>query len=66
MPAQTGKACWSTSISLQHRTGGDEGMERVEESGGQREGMGNKFVFFLFHFQLAIVCIYQSQVLLLR
>lgn len=34
--------------------------------GAEREGMGNKFVFFLFRFQLAIVCICQSQVLLLR
>lgn len=50
MPEQTGKACCSTSISLQHRTGGDEGMKRVEERRGQREGMGNKFVFFYFVF----------------
>lgn len=41
--------------------GGDGGGEGVERG----ERMGNKFVFS-FSFQLAIVCIYQSQVLLVQ
>lgn len=45
-----------------------EGGAEDGRSGGrerERERMGNKFVFS-FSFQSAIVCIYQSQVLLVR
>lgn len=59
----------------QHRTGQDrtgrdgeiEGVEgrSTEREGEPRETMGNKFVFS-FSFQLAIVCIYQSQVVLVQ
>lgn len=45
-------------------------MKEVEERSGERaerERIGNTFGFFFsFRFQLAIGCIYQSQVLLLR
>lgn len=42
-----------------------EGVEGRSGERAERERMGNKFVFS-FTFQLAIVCIYQSQVLLVR
>lgn len=50
MPEQTERACCSSSISLQHSTGGDGGMKGVEERRGERaerERMGTKFVFFI-------------------
>lgn len=76
MPEQTGKACCSSSISLQAQDrrqwmegwcGAVEGRGRGRgwEEWGERERTGNKFVFS-FSFQSATVCIYQSQVLLVR
>lgn len=70
-PEQTGKACCSSSISLQHRTcsrwrdggGGWAGEDGRSGERAARERMGNKFVFS-FSSQSAIVCIYRSQVLL--
>lgn len=41
MPEQTGKACCSSSISLQHRTGGDGGMEDGG-GGGEERGEGRE------------------------
>lgn len=47
-------------------TDGVDGVETRGRAGrGQRERMGNKFVFS-FSFQSTIVCIYQSQVLLVQ
>lgn len=65
MPGQTGRVCCSSRISLGHSTARDGRVRDGEGERAERERMGNKFVFS-FRFQLAIVRIYQSQVLLLR
>lgn len=49
MPEQTERACCSSSISLQHSTGGDGGMKGVEERRGERAEREDGYQVCFFH-----------------